>query len=566
MVYAYDNWIQLPTKDLYDTRMMAMAINAAKDMYDRGQEQVKDFYTKYGDFMSPFSKDLERYGEMMGGVRNIIDDAAARGIDLFKTPEGRAVIQRAVYSVNPAEYNRMRTNAKVGFEYLDAVEKAKAKNEFNQAFEDWTLSKNNGGPGSFNEFSSAGGAMWNRPAPYTYQDLNQFTGHIFDKMEDSFIRTGEDHYDYYGVSREDRAKALTQHLSGLLSQPLGRFHYENSKAAYENALGRKLSDDEAMKYWQRDILDSTQEYEHRNRKLNEMWKLQFEDRSRQRAAARSAANNNPSTSNQYSIAELIRRTSSTRIVGQQTQEYGKETLAKQRDQQIQNGSYVSKMTGGHSNTYKGRQMFKNMYQDNNYSASVLTNFVANQGFKVADDEENTIILPKHSINRLSNLSEIQSKTTGYRGAQFDSKPWLRKVLKDADEIRVTFTGGNYGAYMKNATNQNHFESIVKVGKKVYNDQGQYKYEWTPIKSEGLYFDSHITSQPDDPRSGYLGTPGKDGKVNPTPNIPITNSQDTKYQDAVMSDVYTTSQYVKGSDYNFDAPYTELTGYPYNTTK
>jgi hypothetical protein len=67
--------------------------------------------------------------------------------------------------------------------------------------------------------------MWNISSPYTYQDLNQFTGHIFDKMADSFLGTGADHYDYYGVSREDRAKALTQHLSGLLSQPLGQYHY-----------------------------------------------------------------------------------------------------------------------------------------------------------------------------------------------------------------------------------------------------------------------------------------------------------------------------------------------------
>jgi hypothetical protein len=116
-------------------------------------------------------------------------------------------------------------------------------------------------------------------------------------------------------------------------------------------------------------------------------------------------------------------------------------------------------------------MFKAVYQDSNYSPAALTDFIANQGFATADDEANTIILPKHQINRLSNLSEIQSKTTGFRGKEFNSKPWLRKVLKDADEIRVTFTGGNYGAYMKNATNQNHFECIVRAGKKVYNEEG-----------------------------------------------------------------------------------------------
>jgi hypothetical protein len=37
MVYANDQWIQLPTRDLYDTQVMAMAINAARDMYEKGQ-------------------------------------------------------------------------------------------------------------------------------------------------------------------------------------------------------------------------------------------------------------------------------------------------------------------------------------------------------------------------------------------------------------------------------------------------------------------------------------------------------------------------------------------------
>jgi hypothetical protein len=145
-------------------------------------------------------------------------------------------------------------------------------------------------------------------------------------------------------------------------------------------------------------------------------------------------------------------------------------------------------------------------------------------------------------------------------------------LDGADEVRITFTGGNYGAYMKNATNQNHFAGVVKVrkysldskgNKQLYNagpSKGNYKFDDKVY--DDWYFDSHITSQPDDARAGYLGTVDKNGKVRETPNIPITNSQDTKYQDAIMSDRYTTDQYVKGSGYDFDATYTELTGYPY----
>jgi hypothetical protein len=41
------------------------------------------------------------------------------------------LVHRLTNSIDPAEFNTMRTNAKIGFEYLDAIEKAKAKNEFN---------------------------------------------------------------------------------------------------------------------------------------------------------------------------------------------------------------------------------------------------------------------------------------------------------------------------------------------------------------------------------------------------------------------------------------------------
>lgn len=36
MVLAGDQWLQMPTRDLYDTQMMSMALSAAKDMYDKG--------------------------------------------------------------------------------------------------------------------------------------------------------------------------------------------------------------------------------------------------------------------------------------------------------------------------------------------------------------------------------------------------------------------------------------------------------------------------------------------------------------------------------------------------
>ena len=121
MIYAYDQGVEIPTQDIYNTQMMAMAINAAKDMYDEKKKDLKELEDKYADFYSPFQKDMERYNEMMSNVKNIINSAYDRGVDVLRSPEGRAIINQAKAAINPAEYNAMRLNAKYGEEYRKAL-------------------------------------------------------------------------------------------------------------------------------------------------------------------------------------------------------------------------------------------------------------------------------------------------------------------------------------------------------------------------------------------------------------------------------------------------------------
>ena len=40
MVYAYDQWAQMPVKDLFDTQMMLASVQAAKDMYEKGLAEM----------------------------------------------------------------------------------------------------------------------------------------------------------------------------------------------------------------------------------------------------------------------------------------------------------------------------------------------------------------------------------------------------------------------------------------------------------------------------------------------------------------------------------------------
>ena len=225
MTYAYDDYVQMPTKDLYDTAVMKMAIEAAKDMYDKGQAQMENFYKTYGDFMSPFANDMKYYGEKMNNVRQVINDAYARGIDLFKSPEGRMIVSQLSHSIDPGWYNTARANAKAGYAYLDAVQEAMRKGEFDENFENWLLTQE-GGPGLFGDFSSNSGKMWTRTAPGKFQDVNQWTHHLFDNMELSYdpeLSKKYPGYLAYSKNKDVMNTIAANNLATLSNTDLGKY-------------------------------------------------------------------------------------------------------------------------------------------------------------------------------------------------------------------------------------------------------------------------------------------------------------------------------------------------------
>lgn len=536
--------------------------NALYRDYVRGLEDMKEFNKEYGNFITPILADQEWYNKnVIDKVRGTIQRMYDAGIDPTRSVQGRAAISQLINSIDVGSVNKLRSSRDAANEYIKNRGLLEAKGLYNADFEERYL-----GHDLSRWDTIGGGQIWDRTSPYTYQDLNQFAGHIFDKMEDSFIGTGSDHYDYYGVSREDRAKALTQHLSDLLSQPLGRFHYENSKAAYESMLGRKLSDDEAMKYWQRDILDSTQEYEHRNRKLNELWKMQQENAAR-RAAGGGGNSHNTNTAYPWSFAEVVRRNAATSIMGKQIQEYSNNTLAGVRDEMIEFGKQVSKNTGGFSFKYAGKQAYKQKYGQNRYGVQDINNFLAPQGFSVIDERTGTMLMPKEQIGRLRTEEDVISNTVGFRGRTVSSN---NNWLDNADIITVTPTTGSYGALMKNkgaARFENQFEmdvvayknvpAVDKDGEPLYNSDGTRQMTRKVIGKKRRYLDSHITSTPNAQGTGWLGTVDAKGKINDTPKLSVTNTQDHRYQDAVQGDKAATDAIIKGTGYISDGIPSEL---------
>lgn len=236
MTYAYDDWVQMPTMSIYDKDIMKMSIDNARYMYEKGQSAIEKFEKQYSDFMSPFAKDMARYGEMMDGVRGMINDAYAHGVDLTKTPEGRAMISRAIGSIDPAEYNAMRANAKLGYAYLDSAQKLNAQGKYSQALEDWISSQS--GNVSFNDFSTAENGTWNR-MPMEYSSLQEMVHPSFAGIKPHLLTEAEarsrvgDAYDpraeYTGVTRADMEQSMRAALPGLIGTPMYGFYREQAR-------------------------------------------------------------------------------------------------------------------------------------------------------------------------------------------------------------------------------------------------------------------------------------------------------------------------------------------------
>lgn len=271
MIYGQDDPMLFPVADLYDSGMMNMYINAAREQYNQNREDMKDFMKTYGDFISPISADMDWVDQQTRGrINDALNYLQQNGIDPLRSAEGRAIIQRVIRDTPTAGINARRQSAENAKEYLKNKAALERQGLYNPNFESYRLGGN-----TINNWNTGDNGIWQETSPLEYKDLNEYTGHIFDKMEDEFI-SSDGIYDYTGVSRERRNQALTQQIGGLLNTPLGRFHYENSRANAAAILGREPTEEEVLNQFKNDILTATVEYERRNRKENPEYARQRE--------------------------------------------------------------------------------------------------------------------------------------------------------------------------------------------------------------------------------------------------------------------------------------------------
>ena len=221
MIYAYDSAIQLPVRDIYDTQLMMASINAARDMYERGQKQMEDFYKSYGDFFSPIASDMDWYDtNVTGAARNFINEMYKNGVDPLRSAEGRSLVQQFVNNIPVGEINKRKQAAAAAQEYIKARGQLEAKGLWNPDYESYLL-----GGRSLETWDTSRDGLWTRTSPGEFSDLNAATTAWFNQLEPSYLRT-QDGYDYIGISPDAIQKVMTSQIPGFIDSNLGGYHYE----------------------------------------------------------------------------------------------------------------------------------------------------------------------------------------------------------------------------------------------------------------------------------------------------------------------------------------------------
>ena len=237
MVYAYDRNIQMPTKDLYDTQIMAMAVSAAKDMYDNARQEIKDFNKQYGDFITPIAKDQEWYDKNITGMfQRELDNMYAQGIDPLRSVEGRSRIFKLANSIPTGIVNTMKANAALYEKRL--AEQSKLGDKYDRSM-DITLY---GDPTQFSTVGPNGEInTFNYAPPSAYQTIDELIEPVIKNIkpiyDEAYTKQKNDGNDWYTITKDRMMDAVDDSMSDILATPSGRFQYILSQREAE-AIGR----------------------------------------------------------------------------------------------------------------------------------------------------------------------------------------------------------------------------------------------------------------------------------------------------------------------------------------
>ena len=227
VIYRMDDMFDPTTAQMF-LNAQQNYVNAMRENYMQGTQDLKEFIKENRDFYSPFAKDNDNYYNLtLGGATRLIDDLRSKGIDPVRSQEGRALLQQYIYSRPYGQLANLKRSAKAGLDYLEEVKKLKEMNKYNKDFDDF-VAQSEGAP-SFDDYDTlASGTPFNR-LPYQYNDLQTDTDDWFKGSEPLFKGTDEHGNRIYELNMDDLKNLSQPYISGYAKTPIGQYRLFNIK-------------------------------------------------------------------------------------------------------------------------------------------------------------------------------------------------------------------------------------------------------------------------------------------------------------------------------------------------
>lgn len=274
MIYAYDELAPLPVKDLYDSQIMALAINSAREAYKQGYDEMKDFRSEYGNFMSPNEKDVEWYNKNFD-VASKVNEIYARGGDPLRNPSDRGELMRWIYSRPIGDYNNRKLRASNLQAYYENKAKLVNAGKYDPDQEAFALMQEYGrsdDPSTW-DFDEMGLSSFGRLSPVQAVSLKDATSDWFDKRQahtltkDEVSSFGNDYasaydpnYDYSGYTYQNLLDDAGVNLPGWRGSFASDYFRDVAKRELQQRGYSNPTDQQVDRYLQKMVADANREY------------------------------------------------------------------------------------------------------------------------------------------------------------------------------------------------------------------------------------------------------------------------------------------------------------------
>lgn len=220
MIYGYDAALEMPTMEVYDSGLLGKYIDAAKEDYERGLAEQKEFATKYGDFTSLISKDVDWWDKnVTKPIQDFVSGASELGIDM-RSPEFRSAYMRMVNKLPYAGMTQRKNQAKIAQKYSDSVDALKKAGLWNPDYEKFLL-----GGKSLGDWNTEEDGAWTRSSAEPMTTLTDFAKKATEGMKPGYLRTSADGlYDYNGITRDDVKAVLGKSMKDYLESNSGKYN------------------------------------------------------------------------------------------------------------------------------------------------------------------------------------------------------------------------------------------------------------------------------------------------------------------------------------------------------